>query len=140
MERAEVALRSSSGVSVSPEGVQAADACAAGALAGVAILNPLAAEIAQVLLDLGGAAHRDLVVAHVAKQRGVYRPSEALKRELDTAFNAYCGGANDPRAPNLLHLPYGPDSQRWALTDQAYALLRGGPGSGPGRGWRGWAR
>ena len=125
MERAEVALRSSG-----EAGVQVVGAPAISALAGVAILNPLAAEIAQALLDLGGAAHRDLVVAYVAKQRGFYRPSEALKRELDAAFNAYCGGASDPRAPNLLHLPYGPDSQRWALTDQAYALLRSSTGAG----------
>jgi hypothetical protein len=94
--------------------------------AGVAILNPLVAEITQALLDLGGAAHRDLVVAYIAKQRGVYHPPESLRRELDDAFAAYCGQASDPRASGLLHLPYGPYSHRWALTDQAYGLLRGG--------------
>jgi len=93
--------------------------------AGVAILNPLVGEIAQALLDLGGAAHRDLVVAYIAKQRGVYRPSETLRRDLDAAFAAYCNQANDPRAPGLLLLPYGPCSHRWALTDRAYGLLRG---------------
>ncbi len=91
---------------------------------GVAILNPLVREIVEILLDLGGAAHRDLVVAHVAKRRGIYRPSEAMRRELDEAFAAYCGGASDPRASGLLHLPYGPHSRRWALTDQAHAMLR----------------
>jgi hypothetical protein len=93
---------------------------------GLAILNPVVAEIAQALLDLGGAAHRDLVVAYIAKQRGIYRPSEALRRELADAFAAYCGRASDPRAAGLLHLPYGPYSHRWALTDQGYGLLRGG--------------
>ena len=44
-------------------------------------------------------------------------------RELDEAFAAYCRGASDPRAANLLHLPYGPHSRRWALTDQAYGCL-----------------
>lgn len=92
---------------------------------GVAILNPVVGEIAEALLDLGGAAHRDLVVAYVAKRRGVYRPSDEMRRELDEAFAAYCLGASDPRAANLLHLPYGPHSRRWALTDHAYGLLRG---------------
>jgi hypothetical protein len=94
----------------------------------IAILNPLVGEIAEALLDLGGAAHRDLVVAYVAKRRGVYRPTEAMRRELDEAFAAYCRGASDPRAANLLHLPYGPHSHRWALTDHAYFMLRGQPG------------
>ena len=97
-----------------------------GAPADVSILNPRVAEIAQALLALGGAAHRDLVVAFIAKQRGVYRPSDALRRELSEAFAAYCGDAGDPRAPGLLHLPHGPFSHRWALTEQAYGLLRGG--------------
>lgn len=95
---------------------------------GVAILNPLVTEIAEALLDLGGAAHRDLVVAHIAKKRGIYRPSEAMRRELDAAFATYCLGASDPRAAGLLHLPYGAHSRRWALTDRAYALLRAGVG------------
>ena len=99
---------------------------------GVAILNPAAAEILQALLELGGAAHRDLVVAYVARRRGIYRPSEALRRDLDEAFAAYCGATSDPRGAGLLHRPYGPGSHRWALTDQAYGLLRdaGGPGTG----------
>ena len=94
----------------------------------IAILNPLVGEIAEALLDLGGAAHRDLVVAYVAKRRGIYRPTEAMRRELDEAFAAYCRGASDPRAANLLHLPYGAHSHRWALTDHAYFMLRGQPG------------
>lgn len=104
--------------------------------AGIAILNPQVAEIAQALLDLGGAAHRDLVVAYIAKQRGIHRPSEALRRELGNAFTAYCDHANDPRASSLLHLPYGPYSHRWALTDKAYGLLRGGTPVGARRGLR----
>jgi hypothetical protein len=97
---------------------------------GVAILSPLVGEIAEALLDLGGAAHRDLVVAYIAKRRGVYRPSEAMRRELDEAFAAYCLGASDPRAANLLHLPYGPHSRRWALTDHAYGMMRGRANAG----------
>jgi hypothetical protein len=91
---------------------------------GVAILNPLVGEIAGALMKLGGAAHRDLVVAYIARRRGMYRPPEALRRELDDAFTAYCLGASDPRAAGLLHLPYGPHSHRWALTDRAYGVLR----------------
>jgi len=99
-----------------------------GAGAEIAILNPLVSEIVDALLDLGGAAHRDLVAAHIAGRRGIYRTPEALRRELDEAFSAYCRGASDPRDAGLLHLPYGPFSHRWALTDQAYGLLRGGSG------------
>jgi hypothetical protein len=116
MSRARVALRSLEGAG-----------------AEIAILNPLVSEIVGALLDLGGAAHRDLVVAHIAGRRGIYRPPESLRRELDEAFSGYCQGATDPRAAGLLHLPYGPFSHRWALTDQAYALLRGGPGAAAAR-------
>ncbi|MET3666887.1 hypothetical protein [Caulobacter sp. 1776] len=96
----------------------------AGQTAAVALLNPLVGEIAGVLLDLGGAAHRDVVAAYVAQRRGWYRPPESLKRELAAAFDAYCGEADDPRAPGLLHLPFGPHSARWALTDRGYRMLR----------------
>ena len=99
----------------------------AGKTAAVALLNPLVGEIASALLDLGGAAHRDVVAAYVAKHRGWYRPPESLKRELAAAFDAYCGEASDPRAPGLLHLPFGPQSARWALTDRGYRMLRTGP-------------
>jgi hypothetical protein len=95
---------------------------------GVAILNPLVREIAETLLELGGAAHRDLVIAHIAKKRGIYRPPASLAQELDNAFSTYCGGASDPRSSGLLHLPYGPHTRRWALTDQAYGLLHDGQG------------
>jgi len=118
MNRAKAALRSLEGVG-----------------APIAILNPLVSEIVGALLDLGGAAHRDLVAAHIAGRRGIYRAPEALKRELDEAFLAYCQGASDPRAASLLHLPHGPFSHRWALTDWAYALLRGGVANGPAPRW-----
>ncbi len=95
-----------------------------GGAATVAILNPLVDEIIQALLAMGGAAHRDSVIAYIAKQRGLFRPPAELARALEEAFGAYCGGAVDPRSPGLLHLPYGAESQRWALTDQAYGLLR----------------
>lgn len=96
----------------------------------VAILNPLVEEITSALLDLGGSAHRDLVVAYIAKKRGLFRAPASLAEELDAAFSTYCGGASDPRSAGLLHLPYGPHSRRWALTDQAYGLLRAGANSG----------
>lgn len=95
-----------------------------GGAATVAILNPLVDEIVQALLAMGGAAHRDSVIAYVARQRGLFRPPAELTQALAEAFAAYCGGAVDPRAPGLLHLPYGAESQRWALTDQAFGLLR----------------
>lgn len=95
----------------------------------VAILNPLVQEITDALLDLGGAAHRDTVVAHVARKRGVFRPSPAMGQELDAAFSTYCSGTSDRDPAGLLHLPYGPLSRRWALTERAYGLLREGAGA-----------
>ncbi|ALL14138.1 hypothetical protein [Caulobacter henricii] len=92
----------------------------------VAILNPLVQEITEALLALGGAAHRDMVVALVAKRRGIYRPPASLGQELDLAFSTYCGAMGVPGSHGLLHLPFGPSSRRWALTDQAHALLRSG--------------
>lgn len=91
-----------------------------------AILNPLVQEITGALFELGGAAHRDLVVAHIAKKRGVYRPSPSMGEELEAAFATHCAAASDMRGQGLLHLPYGPSSLRWALTEQAYNLLRAG--------------
>lgn len=92
----------------------------------VTILNPLVNDIMAALLELGGAAHRDMVVALVAKKHGIFRPSSAMVEELEAAFSTYCRAASDPRSPGLLHLPYGPTSRRWALTDQAHDLLRAG--------------
>ena len=93
--------------------------------AGVAILNPLVREITMALFELGGAAHRDVVVAHIAKKHGDFRPTSSMAQALDGAFSTYCAGADDPAGSSLLHLPYGPFSRRWALTDQAYGLLGG---------------
>ena len=67
-----------------------------------------------------------VVVALVAKKHGIFRPSPAMVEELEAAFYTYCRAASDPRSPGLLHLPYGPTSRRWALTDQAHDLLRAG--------------
>ena len=105
-----------------------AEACAdrgEGRGKGVAILNPLVRDITQALFELGGAAHRDVVVAHIAKKQGVFRPTSSMAQALDGAFFTYCAGAGDPAGASLLHLPYGPFSRRWALTDQAYGLLGG---------------
>jgi hypothetical protein len=112
--------------SVMPSAMQRPANQMAAKTAAVAVFNPLVDEIARALLDLGGAAHRDVVVAYVGQKRGWYRPPESLKRDLCAAFDTYCGGASDPRAPELLHLPYGPQSARWALTDRGYRMLRFG--------------
>jgi hypothetical protein len=90
----------------------------------VSSLAPLAVEVAEVLAALGGAAHRDLVLAHLAKRRGLLQAPTALGQALDETFAAHGRQANDPLAPALLHLPHGPGSQRWALTDWAQALVR----------------
>ena len=56
-----------------------------GRAANVAILNPLVQEITGALLDLGGAAHRDLVVAYV-------RPARARLVRVATSSQVAIGG------------------------------------------------
>jgi hypothetical protein len=88
-----------------------------------AMVNPMIGEIAGSLLDLGGAAHRDVVIDLVARRRGGFAASEGLRRELIEAFDLYCEFAGVGRKRPLLHLPFGKGSYRWGLTPQAHDML-----------------
>jgi len=91
---------------------------------GAALVNPMVAEIADVLLMLGGSAHRDLVIDRVALRRGGHAASDALRRELVDAFDLHRERAVLEGRPSLLHLPFGEQTRRWALTSDAFGHLK----------------
>jgi hypothetical protein len=93
---------------------------------GAALVNPLVAEIADVLLMLGGSAHRDIVIDRVALRRGGRAASDALRRELVDAFELHRQRATVEGRPPLLHLPFGEETRRWSLTMDAVGALTSG--------------
>ncbi|MBX3481187.1 MAG: hypothetical protein KF842_12370 [Caulobacter sp.] len=78
--------------------------------------DPMVALISDALRHFQGAAHRDLVLAHVATALG--RPARLSPQgaaEIIAAFEHYVGdGPDDPRP---FRQPFGPDSHRWALKE-----------------------
>jgi hypothetical protein len=80
------------------------------------LLDPLVEEIAEALFEIGGSAHRDVVIGYVATLRGVDAASSDVKSELLDAFELHCGCAHPDRHCALLHLPFGEGSHRWGLT------------------------
>jgi len=91
---------------------------------GAALVNPMVAEIADVLLTLGGSAHRDIVIDRVAIRRGGHAASDALRQELVGAFDLHRERAVLEGRPSLLHLPFGEQTRRWALTPDAFGHLK----------------
>lgn len=87
-------------------------------------INPLVAEIAEVLMMLGGSAHRNVVAERIALRRSRQDISEGLRRDIFQAFEAHCAGAARAGLPSLVHLPFGAGSHRWALTLDAQMLLQ----------------
>jgi hypothetical protein len=96
-------------------------------------------EIAEALLEMGGSAHRDVVIDRVAIRRGQMSVSEGLRMELVSAFDRHCAAAAGEGGSALFHLPFGEDSRRWSLTRDAMRRvastepLASGPGCAPGR-------
>lgn len=92
---------------------------------------PTVAEILDTLSACGGALHRADVAKRIAERRGVRaKPArQALEAELFEAFDSYLVfAAGRPQAP-LMHLPFGPGSYRWALTEAGRQLI--GPAEAP---------
>ena len=89
-------------------------------------VDPVLAEIIDALVHFRGQAHRDAVCHHIATGRAgdARRAPEALKQEIYGAFRAHESrvGAS-PRSRSLLYLPFGPDSHRWALTEDGLQLF-----------------
>lgn len=87
---------------------------------------PAITDIVEVLSKAGGSLHRSEVVKRIAERRGV-RPGPARQQiEVDViaAFDRYLAFAATRKQPPLLHLPFGPGSYRWTLTEAGSKLLR----------------
>jgi hypothetical protein len=80
------------------------------------LLDPLVEEIAEALFEIGGSAHRDMVMDYIVTLRGAGAASSDVKSELLDAFELHCVGAHPDRHCALLHLPFGEGSHRWSLT------------------------
>jgi hypothetical protein len=80
----------------------------------------LAAEIAETLFQMGGAAHRDTVIdamAALRRSRGQV-VDEGFRLEAAEAFSAFCDDAQRAiEGGALFTLPFGPNSLRWAMLD-----------------------
>lgn len=87
-------------------------------------LDARMAEIVDALLELSGAAHRDVVIDRVAHRRTGQPASPGLKTELVAAFEAHCGTLQARGQTPLVHRPFGERSHRWALTPEADDFLR----------------
>lgn len=90
-------------------------------------INPLVAEIVEVLLVYGGSAHRNLVAERIAMRRTREQISDGLKREIFEAFDTHCEGAAKAGQPALVFLPFGEGSHRWSLTPEAQSFLEQAP-------------
>ncbi len=90
-------------------------------------VNPLVAEIVEILLIYGGSAHRNLVAERIAMRRTSEQISDGLKREIFEAFDTHCEGAANANQPALVFLPFGEGSHRWSLTPDAHSFLDQGP-------------
>ena len=90
-------------------------------------VNPLVAEIVEILLIYGGSAHRNLVAERIAMRRTSEHISDGLKREIFEAFDTHCEGAAKANQPALVFLPFGEGSHRWSLTPDAHSFLDQGP-------------
>jgi hypothetical protein len=88
------------------------------------LFNPLVGEIANALLQLGGAAHCDMVIDRIAITRGSNFASDGLRRDLMDAFDHHRATAAEQRRNAVLMLPFGDGSRRWGLSREAYDFLR----------------
>ncbi len=80
----------------------------------------LAAEIAETLFQLGGAAHQDQVIDIMLADRRVRGAvaDQRLRLDIAEAFDAYCDvGGYGAHGPPLFTLPFGKGSRRWALRE-----------------------
>lgn len=87
----------------------------------VMALEPLTSEIVDALRYFRGACHRNQVIEFIiaAHRRAGEVISEGLKAAVIAAFERHLGVGDDARP---FRLPFGPGSNRWALSDGA---LRG---------------
>jgi hypothetical protein len=89
-------------------------------------LEARVAEIAEVLMELGGGAHRELVISRLAWRRNEQPASESLTAEYIDAFEAHVTEVTARGMTPIFHQPFGPGSHRWALTPEASIHLHRG--------------
>ena len=96
-------------------------------------MDPMVGEIAEALLQLGGSAHRDQVIACLGANRCSRGAMDLkLRARAVAVFDAYSRtGLSGPRS--LFRRPFGPGLNRWALTSEAEAFLRTGGVSRPAK-------
>ena len=89
------------------------------------MVDPIVGEVVHALLALGGSAHRDTVVTHIASARAgrTTTATSDLRAEIHAGFQSYIDAASTRRPAPLLHLPLGAGSYRWALTEAGRALF-----------------
>lgn len=90
-------------------------------------IDPLVGEIAEALLTLGGAAHRDQVIARLEENRRQDSADLDLRARAVAVFDAHSrSDAGYGGVQPLFRRPFGPGAYRWALTAEAEAFLRTG--------------
>jgi hypothetical protein len=87
-------------------------------------INPLMAEIVEVLLSFSGAAHRDAVVDAIARRKSNDPASEGLRQQILEAVAIHRQKAEETGRPPLVYLPFGESCHRWALTQDVMAFMR----------------
>ena len=75
----------------------------------------LVRQIVEVLLEMGGSAHRDAVIDRIALRQGAARASERLTQEVVGAFERHRARARRRNEPALVYLPFGEGSRRWGV-------------------------
>jgi hypothetical protein len=80
--------------------------------------HSLVHQVVEVLLEMGGSAHRDAVIDRIALRRGAARASESLTQEVVQAFDCHRARARRRDEPPLVYLPFGEGSRRWGVVSQ----------------------
>jgi hypothetical protein len=79
---------------------------------------PLLHQIVEVLLEMGGSAHRDAVIDQIARRQGAIRASASLTQQIVCAFERHCARATNRKETALVYLPFGEGSRRWGLVSR----------------------
>ena len=86
------------------------------------VKQTLCRRVREVLLSLGGEAHRSIVIEQVAKNLGhdVRQIPQELQLEVIVSFEETWRDERK-RATYGFHLPFGEGSHRWGVREQAWA-------------------
>jgi len=86
------------------------------------------AEIIQALENLGGSAHYDSVIDHIAAERKLIDPHAraALRWQILEVFTAHCETDGKDCDQAMFRKVYGPESRRWGLSRSFHERLQQG--------------